>query len=434
MKLRAVAVIAVALLVCRAHAGPLPQPLTLEAALSLADQPHPDLQLQMAGLDLARAEHQQAQAELGFEARFIADGRWVEPSTEAGSGVGGDSRFDSHNDSRFHLTLTKPLYNFGQSAARIAAAEASQDAERLRLESLKNRRRLQIMRSFFQVLLADLAFAEADEAMAVEFVRLDRMRDRSELGQVSDVQLAEQEHRYQRRRVARYQAEARQRTSRTHLAEVLNRPGDLPADLIVPPLDFVEREPPELTTWIEQALADSPRLQVLRAETEAAGEEMKAARYASRPTLTGELTASEYAREFTTREKYRAGLVLDAPLYTGGRVDAGRAQARARMQQVEARRAQARSEIREALRAAWERIAVLRIEREQAIAEMAYRDLDLDRARALYEMEASADLGNAMSDFSAARLRRAGAEYQLALTWAEVALLTGHPEWDPFAQ
>ncbi|UCE75584.1 MAG: transporter, partial [Gammaproteobacteria bacterium] len=94
----------------------------------------------------------------------------------------------------------------------------------------------------------------------------------------------------------------------------------------------------------------------------------------------------------------------------------------------------AQSEIRQSLVEAWERIGVLRVQRERALIEMDFRDLNLDQARTLYELEARADLGNNMAEFSAARLRRARAEYQLALTWAEVALLTGHPEWDPFAE
>lgn len=196
----------------------------------------------------------------------------------------------------------------------------------------------------------------------------------------------------------------------------------------------LERDLPELKQWLEQALARNPTLQALRAEAEAAREQMRAARYANRPVLRGELQASDYEREFATRDKYRAGVSLEVPLYSGGRVDARRSEALATVQQVDARLAQAQSEIRQSLVEAWERIGVLRVQRERALIEMDFRDLNLDQARTLYELEARADLGNNMAEFSAARLRRARAEYQLALTWAEVALLTGHPEWDPFAE
>jgi outer membrane protein TolC len=431
MKPRFIVWVGVGLCCCLVYAEPLPQPLTLQYALQLAEELHPDLKAQLAELELARANSQQVAAQLGFDARFIADGRWVEPSTDEGREFGGDSRFTSHNDSRFHLTLSKPLYDFGQSEAKIAAAEALKEVEELQLQALKGRRRLQIMRSYFEVLLADLAFAEADEAMAIAYVRLDRMRDRNELKQVSDVQLAEQNHRYQLKRLTRYKAQARQRTTRARLSEVLNRPRELPAELVPPVLAVTDRSLPDLDQWIKQALQSNPTLVALRAEAEASREKLRAARFGNRPTLSGELTASEYAREFATRDKYRAGVVLEVPLYTGGRVDAGRSEALAGMRQVEARLEQTESEIRQALIEAWERLQVLQAQRDQALVELEFRDLDLDQARTLYELEATADLGDAMADFSGARLRRVQAEYQIALTWAEVALLTGDSGWDP---
>ncbi len=430
--------LAVGLCLCcaAALAEPLPQPLSLEQALTLSEAwQHPVLEAQLAELELARARRDETAAELGFDARFIADGRWVEASTNDNvNDAQDDSRYTSHNDSRLHLIVTKRLYDFGQSDARIAAADALREVEELRLQAVKGRRRVEIMRSFFEVLLADLAAAEAEEAMAIAYVRLDRLRQRNALQQVSDVAVAEQDYRYQSARVERYRTQARQRTSRAQLAETLNRPGELPGDLVTPVLGHLERDLPELKEWLEQALARNPTLVALRAEAEAAREQMRAARYGNRPVLTGELQASDYEREFATRDKYRAGISLEVPLYTGGRVDARRLEALATVQQVDARLTQAQSEIRQSLLEAWERIGVLRVQREQALVEMDFRDLNLDQARTLYELEARADLGNNMAEFSAARLRRAQAEYQLALTWAEVALLTGHPEWDPFAE
>lgn len=434
MKIHQVLAAGAGLLCVYAAAEPLPQPLSLEYALTLAEEPHPDLQLQLAELGLARAQRDETAAQLNFDAKFVADGRWAEPSTSEGQSITGDSRFSSNNDSRLHLILSKRLYDFGQSEARLAAADARQQAQTAQLSVLKGKRRLAIMRDYFEVLLADLEYAEANEAMAIEYVRLERMQDRNELQQTSDVQLAEQQHRYQSKRVKRYKAQARQRTSRAKLAETLNRPGQLPSDVMEPKLDIFDRTLPELETWLDQARHSNPSLLASRAEGEAAREQLRAARFGNRPVLSGELRASDYAREFTTRDKYRANLLLEVPLYSGGRLDAQRAEALARLQKVEARTEQLAMELRQALTEAWERIGVLQAQRDQAVAELDFRDLDLDRARTLYELEAQADLGNSMSDYSAARLRRAQAEYQLALTWAEIALLTGHPEWDPFGQ
>lgn len=57
-----------------------------------------------------------------------------------------------------------------------------------------------------------------------------------------------------------------------------------------------------------------------------------------------------------------------------------------------------------------------------------YRDLYLDRSRALYELDIKTDLGDTMTQTSAARLRGAATRDALALAWAQVdALLGGRP-------
>lgn len=406
-----------------AVADPLPSPLTLEQALSFVAADHPQTLLQRAAGEAAEAERAAARADTGLDVRILADGRYVEPS------VGGEDI--SSNDSRVQFVISKPLYDFGQTRAKVAAAEARMESEALTLESVQRRRRIAIMRAFFDVLLADLEYATADESMAIQYVRLDRLRDRNALGQASDVALAEQQVRYEKGRAARYEAESHQRLTRGTLAETLNRPGELSSELVPPALAGIEREVPELDELVRLALDNNPALAGLRAKAEADHKRIRAARATGRPVLTGELEAADYAREFSTRDKYRARLLLDVPLYTGGRVDARQAGALADLHETEASIAQKESELREFLRDAVERLVLLKVEREGAAAERAFRDLDLDRARADYEHEFAADLGNAMADYSAARLREARATYQTALTWAEIAAVTGQPHLDP---
>ena len=54
-----------------------------------------------------------------------------------------------------------------------------------------------------------------------------------------------------------------------------------------------------------------------------------------------------------------------------------------------------------------------------------YRELYLDRSRALYEMEVRTDLGDAMVQMSAVRLDRARAVFDWMLTRAQLAALSG---------
>ena len=82
-------------------------------------------------------------------------------------------------------------------------------------------------------------------------------------------------------------------------------------------------------------------------------------------------------------------------------------------------------ELRQAVLDLWLEIGSLRARLQELDSLGRYRDLYLDRSRALYEMEVTADLGDAMVGTSDHRLQQARAEYDMALAWAHLDALTG---------
>ena len=164
--------------------APLPEPLTLSAALSLADAAHPDVALVAADNAGRRAEQLAVAALTGVRARFDPDDA----------------------------------------------------ADGMLITHARQHRRTKILRCYLGVLLADLNYALQNEATAIAYVRMDRARQRYALGQVSDITLAERTSHYQSTRRERFTAEAAQRASRSRLALALNRPGELASALIAPRL------------------------------------------------------------------------------------------------------------------------------------------------------------------------------------------------------
>ncbi|BCO31502.1 protein CyaE [Thiohalobacter sp. COW1] len=396
---------------------PLPAPLTLQAALAAAHPGHPDLQLAEAERELALAEREAAQAVTGLRASAFAEGRYVEPSPlapEPGS-----------NDSRASVLLSKRLYDFGRTGSAVAAAAAGHAGRELAYLDATYQQRLEIIARYFDVLLADLAFLVENEAMAIVYVNLDEVRDRHELGQVSDVELLEQETRYQEVRIRRYRAQAEQRTARVRLAEAMGRPGQLAGDLTPPPLDAIERELPELQALQTRVLDSNPAIRAARAEVEAGLEQLEAARAGRRPILTGEVEAAEYAKDFGSRDEWRASVILEVPLLTGGTVKAEVSRARGELAQARAVLARRQLELRQRLVELYEHIRVLQAQRDEAWTRQDYRDLYLDRSRSLYELEVETDLGDAMVESTRARLLAAQVDYQLLLAWAELDALRG---------
>ena len=120
-----------------------------------------------------------------------------------------------------------------------------------------------------------------------------------------------------------------------------------------------------------------------------------------------------------------AGLVLELPLYTGGAKDAELAKAWAEVRERRASIARQELELRQAVLDLWLEISSLRARLEELDSLGRYRDLYLDRSRALYELEVTADLGDAMVGTSDHRLQQARAEYDIALAWAHLDALTG---------
>jgi outer membrane protein TolC len=400
-------------------ADALPEPLTLDYALSLVDARHPDLLAAAADTDIARAQRDRAASAYGVNAGLNAEAMWIEPAERS---------FDqSQNDSSASLYLSKRLYDFGRTRANIAAADAQLNSQLLQYTDAQQQHQLTILERYLDVLRADLEFRVQDEVMAIAYVQMDRARDRQELGQVSDIERLAAETLYQEARSARYQAQAEQRTRRVRLAEALNRPGQLSSALAEPDLQIVGIEPPDLADLSAEVLQNNSYLQALRAGTEAARERLQASRALDRPIITGRAEANEYERHTGSSDPWSVGVQLEVPLYTGGRSSAERALARAELQRSKAELARAELTLRQDVQSLWEEINVLRAGREEMRTRMDYRELYLDRSRTLYEMEVRTDLGDAMIVSSQARQRQAELEYHLLLNWARLNALRGQP-------
>lgn len=395
---------------------PLPSPLTLQQALKLADGVHPDRELADAALQRARAEQSGVDAsddlQLGFEAAL----KVVNPSYNAVD--------QSSNDSWAKLKLSKRLYDFGRTDNALAAADAARRSQEWNLLDVRQQRRLEVMARFFDVLLADLEYARENEAMSIAFVRLDKARSRSELGGISDLELLRLENLFQKVRRRTVGSQNKQRITRSRLAISLNRPDDLPADLVSPELPV--RPIPESVEALTQRIIESnPGLKSLRAQRDAAEQQMRAARAGDNPIIRGEVEAATYNRELGGRNPLSAALVLEVPLFTGNRVGAEVALERARLRERRAELAVLELDLRQSALELWLELDRLRVRREELVVTGDYRDLSLDRSRTLYDLEVSTDLGDSMVRISDWRLQQAETDFEIALAQARLDALAG---------
>lgn len=397
----------------------LPDPLTLNEALSYADSPAPELDAARADVASAMAGVVAAASNTKMRGYLYVTPQVVDPSTDSSRGL--------TNDTSVQVILTKRLYDFGQTRALTHSAKAAVSAQRRLYFSVRQQRRLEIIEYFFDVLLADARYAFDSESTAYNYVSFDKARYRRRLGQISDVDLLAYEDRYRDALVKRTESQAAQRLTRAQLAVALNHPGDLPDNLVRPDLPELDRPAPNYESILRQALKANPEILALRDQVRSAREEVLAAQMQSRPILEAELEAALWKRELTGRNDARATLSLCIPLYQGGAVEAAVARAEAQMRRVEARLASVQQGLSITLMKLVEQVNNLHAARKAARVRSAYRELYADRSRSMYNLEIRTDLGDAMARLTEAQWQTAKVDYELALTWARIDALTGKP-------
>lgn len=403
--------------------APLPEPLTLDFALSQVDITHPDLQVGEAAIKAAQAEQQLVESDTGIKSRIVGRLRWVQPPSY--------NPDQTHDDHRLGLVIDKTLYDFGRTKSRLEAVQQNIESQQILYEDTRQQRRIEIMQRYFDVVLADLYFYQMNEAMAVAFVELDKRRDRNELGQVSDIQVLEQEAEYQRVRKLRSQSQNQQRLTRARLAYVLGRPGQLPETVSRPAnLSQLLRTLPEVELLQAQAMQNSSLLRALRAQIAAGQAQLAALRATGNPVLFGEAQANAYTKERSSYDDWRVSVQLEVPLTTGGRVDADAAKQQAELYRLQAELTAAEEQIKQTVLELWLELDALLLQREQMRAQMNYRELSLDRSRALYELEVRTNLGDSMVRVTEAERQAMLTDFNIALGWEKMDVLTGGYSFD----
>ena len=399
----------------------LPDPLTLEYALSLADEAHPDLIIKDADILSAEAKKQKLKANNGLEVDI--DLSLFATNDDTSQNVW------RQDHARAGVIVSSTFFDFGYTDSLVSGADELKLSSQLAYHDARGKRRLEIMAAYFDVLLADLKFSLYNEAMAVGYVNFDKAKDRREMGQRTDLNVMRRESEYQRLRVRRYESENEQRQTREKLAEVLNRPGQPPGNLAMPQLDVLKRKLTDVEDLHQQAFEKNFHLQALRHEVRAAENDLQAARSSDGPELKGTVAAYGFETDSGSSDELRAELSLIYNLYEPQR-DASVAAELARLYKARAQLDKAESWLRLEILKIWHQLEELTVKREEAEVRLVLKELELERSRALYEMEVKADLGYSMSELTSAQLNSAMTDYQLALAWYKMDLLTASIKMD----
>ena len=220
--------------------------------------------------------------------------------------------------------------------------------------------KLLVMRRFLDVALADQRAARDSEAMSIAYIRQDRVKNRVQLGQLSELEFAALDAVYQQVRRKFLVSESMQRISRSLLAIALNHMHQLPREVVPPDLAILKKE----KQLDEEAMLNNIEK--------------------NNPVLQQQQTADDRVLETVTRQYLRQAALEQLLL-----------------------------------------VDLLEVQQRENSVQIEYRDLRLDRSRTLYELEVKADLGDAMTKQTTARLAQMETDFQLLMSWAVLDALQG---------
>lgn len=395
----------------------LPAPLDIKSAIEIAEKNvHPELALQQAYVEDAKADIEAAEAETGFEASLNLRARGIEPA---------DTAINTQRDDHLaSIEVRKPLYDFGASDDNIQSREISYTASQLEVSYALYKQQINVTRHFFDVVLSDLEFVWLNEAIAIAYIRFDKLRDRFKLKQVSDIDVLEAEAELQKVFTERSSAELAQASTRSLLAEAMNSK-ERPFDLVRPDLKIPESKLDDPEKLIEQAMANNISLEVQKLKVDAGQMRLNAESKKSWPQLDAEFNAYEYSRELPNRDVWNASLNLKIPLYETEAVSSSVAKARAKLKQERVKLLLLESRLRKDIYNLWHKINKLTVKHREMKAQAEYAARKLDKARGEYELELKTDFGVSQVDTSKAQYDLARNEFDLVLAQMKLALLLG---------
>ena len=414
-------------------AAPLPEPLTLAAALGTAqNETHYDLVAIDQRLQTVRAELGIEQGDNGFSLDLIGRIRQVGLSEVARSIDDEDGVDDNGNDNAASLILSRPLYDFGLLDSRENQFALQLQALEYQKRLLIEQRRLEIMEKYFAVLNADNHFISENESLAMGFIHYDNAVQDQELGLVAEIEVLRLQAEYEVIRQQRFLAEHQQRLTRAMLAEAMGYPEALPSELEVPEINPDRILPDDFDALVSQALVYSLEALAAQANSQAAQAAIGIAAATNNPSLDLQLEVSSYERDSRLRDDWRAGLYLEIPLYSGSspaRLDL----AKAKHRQALANQQQVQSHLRLEVLGLWQKIQQLKLIIQGRSVEQDYRDKYLDRSRAEYELEFKTDLGDSMVLYSRSSSERLQALYAFELAYQRLTALVGTDFLSQFA-
>ena len=395
------------------HSEQLPNPLTLGDVLKLADEHNFAEKQQLLNID--SEQHRLSDWEKQYDVTANIDLQLAKRS-DYGSAI---------NNSHAFVFLKKTLYNQAIEIGKSTQLNTLNDAT-LSLQQLQQEKTIEVMRSFFDIVLADLSYETALEELAMFAVQEGRVKDDYDIKNASEVALLEKQTNTQISQIQRIRAGSKQIQTRAKLAQLLNiRYEDRPDDVVKPNYKSLFKKDLAEFSYYQQKLSSNLKLKQLKQSLSAIGRQISEQKSNLGIVLnsSARLGESGYLRE--KYGQWRAGVQLSMPFGTDAKQDSKISQLliQSKKKQLEIEKIQ-QDLLAEALEHHLN-LSTLRQIHKALIVELDYRDLYLEKARANYEMEIKSDIGKSMVNYTDTERKLAENEFNYIITLKKLHHLIG---------
>lgn len=313
--------------------------IDLSQAYQAAFEQDSTLRAARAAADARRERLPQARAQLlpnisASASRFKNDLDRTAPNF-LGQSTESQTRYTSTVES---LTLRQPIFRKYQ-LADYRQAQAQVDEANATLEKETQNLAVRVSTAYFEALLTEEQLALVLSQKTAYSTQLDSAKKRLSGGSGTRTDIDEALAALDLNRAQELEARQNVGYTRQQLQALINQPVDTLAGLDTQRLKLLPPTPASLDEWMARAEANSPEMQALKSQFEAAQQEVEKARAGHYPTLDA---IAQYSRNNsdtvntlgTQYTQKSLGLQLTVPLFAGGYVNSTVRQALAEQERV----------------------------------------------------------------------------------------------------
>jgi outer membrane protein len=416
-----------------------PQVLTLERAIEIAMRQQPSLRQSKAQLEAALGRVDLAR--VARNPTIVLDATAATGSkTQRGTlgpggtvtGTAGPDFFSHAESTGLGATANWRIYDFGQTAANIRAAERNAEAFGASVGTTVLDIRTSVETSYLEAVARRRLVQVTETTVKSEDAHLDQAR-RFVAAQAKDpIEVAQARSRAANARSALAQAQSNEAIALANLRSAIgwvdptNSPAVAP-NWPVPP----GTEPAGLVALVDTARKNRPEIVQLDKELEAAEASLDAARAERRPVLSANAQTqwSPGTGNWSPQPSWSAGLSLSWALFDGGRAAADARIAQANVWGAVASRDALLVSLTSQLDAARSQIVAnhANVAASTEAVSAARAQLQLAEARYAQGLGSQIELADAQTAVTTAEGNLVQAEFQLATAWAQLHRATAQP-------